>query len=244
MGIGVRLQGTAQHGEQCLFDGLTLELVEEQWTCLLGPSGVGKSTLLRLIAGLPFSGKFDGTITAIQSGSDRPQGLEGHISYMAQSDLLFPWLNVKQNIMLGSRLRGDEGDDQTASQLIQRVGLNDHISKRPHQLSGGMRQRVALARTLMEDTPVVLLDEPFSALDARTRSDMQELAFEVLADKTVLLVTHEPGEAVRLSHKLYLMTENGLVEKSTISASPIRRVDDPDTLNAQAELLLDLKNLA
>ena len=239
MGVGIRLSGAVHHDDQCLFEGLTLQLFAKQWTCLLGPSGVGKSTLLRLLAGLPFSGVFTGDIVPSDG-----KAIKNRISYMAQSDLLFPWLNVRQNVMLGSRLRGDACNLKLVNQLIQQVGLSEHVGKRPHQLSGGMRQRVALARTLMEDTPVVLLDEPFSALDARTRSDMQELAFEVLSEKTVLLVTHDPGEAVRLSDHLYLMTSQGLLEKTVHPARPIRAVDDADVLKAQADLLIALKNTA
>jgi len=235
-GIGVRLSGAVHYDGEYLFDGLTLELAAGQWTCLLGPSGIGKSTLLRLFAGLSTGGEFTGEISA-QDG--RPVG--DRISYMAQADLLFPWLNVKQNVVLGQRLRGEAKTTERADELIRRVGLGDHINKRPHQLSGGMRQRAALARTLMEDAPVVLLDEPFSALDARTRSDMQELAFKVLQGKTVLLVTHDPAEAVRLSHHLYMMSDQGLAAQSIKAAQPIRAVDDEATLKAQARLLVALR---
>ncbi len=236
-GVGVRLSGTVLHGDQCLFAGLSLELTAQQWTCLLGPSGVGKSTLLRLLAGLSSGGEFSGKIVA-----DDGLCVTDRIAYMAQRDLLFPWLNVKQNVMLGQRLRATTTDGARADALIRQVGLAEHIDKRPHQLSGGMRQRAALARTLMEDTPIVLLDEPFSALDARSRSDMQELAFAVLQGKTVLLVTHDPAEAVRLSHHLYLMSGQGLVAQTIKTAAPIRAVDDPATLKAQADLLLTLKS--
>ncbi len=239
-GIGVRLFGSVTYDGRCLFEGLSLELVAGQWNCLLGRSGVGKSTLLRLLAGLSTGGVFTGEIVA-----EDGYPVNDRISYMAQSDLLFPWLNVKHNVMLGQRLRGDhahaEHAVERAGELIQRVGLGEHIDKRPHQLSSGMRQRVALARTLMEDTPVVLLDEPFSALDARTRSDMQELAFEVLKGKTVLLVTHDPAEAVRLSHHLYLMSKQGVTAQSFDAAEPIRAVDDTAMLKAQADLLMTLR---
>ena len=193
----LRIRGGFRHGDAILFEGLDLVLEAGQWTCLLGPSGVGKSTLLRLVAGLDTGGEFDGSI---ESNDSRP--LREQVAYMAQSDLLLPWLNVRANVMLGSTLRGEVRKLERADQLIEEVGLGMHAEKRPHELSGGMRQRAALARTLMEDKLLLLLDEPFSALDARTRSEMQELAFEVLMDRTVMLVTHDPSEAARIAHRV------------------------------------------
>ena len=154
---GIRICGSFSHGEQLLFDELDLSLEGGQWTCLLGPSGVGKSTILRLIAGLDTGGVFDGSIS-----SDNGAPLLGRFAYMAQSDLLLPWLDVRGNVMLGASLRGQDRALDRADQLIERVELSRHAGKRPHELSGGMRQRAALARTLMEDRPLLLLDEPFS----------------------------------------------------------------------------------
>merc|ERR1711969_420429 len=156
-----------------------MTLAAGAWTCLLGPSGVGKSTVLRLLLGLETGGAFDGTITASDG-----QPLAGRISYMAQSDLLLPWLTVIENIMIGDRLRGTTPDRDRASAMLARVGLQDHAHKKPAALSGGMRQRAALARTLLEDRAVVFLEEPFSALDAGTRAAMQELAAELLHGRT------------------------------------------------------------
>jgi putative hydroxymethylpyrimidine transport system ATP-binding protein len=237
LATGVRIAGSFYHEDKCLFDNLLLEVTAAKWTCLLGPSGIGKSTLLRLLAGLASGGEFTGEITA-----DDGAAVHDRISYMAQADLLFPWLDVRENVMLGQRLRGDADNTSRAEELIQQVGLGDHVNKRPYQLSGGMRQRTALARTLMEDTPIVLLDEPFSALDARTRSEMQDLAFEVLKAKTVLLVTHDPAESVRLSHALYVMSDAGITPYALPDTAPARAVDDPTTLKAQADLLVALKS--
>ena len=247
----IHLAGSFYYGDRRLFEDLRLTLAAGQWTCLLGPSGVGKSTLLKLFAGLlaeenhsegntdrdpTENAHFNGTIRSSDGGP-----LRERIAYMAQTDLLFPWLNLRQNVALGQRLRGRTPDWSRAEALMQSVGLAQHASKRPHQLSGGMRQRAALARTLMEDTPIVLLDEPFSALDARTRADMQELTFTALAGKTILLITHDPAEAARLSHHLYLMSAQGLHRHAIANGPPIRAVNDPSTLTAQAELLLALK---
>lgn len=193
-----------------LFDGLDLELAGGSFTCLLGPSGIGKSSLLRLLAGLTSPG-----ISGELRGGDG-QSLTGRVAYMAQQDLLLPWLNTLDNVTLGNRLRGERVDQQQALDLLMRVGLTDAALARPDALSGGMRQRAALARTLMEDRPVVLMDEPFSGLDALTRLRLQALAAELLAGRTVLLVTHDPLEALRLGEHVLIM--NG--RPATLSALP------------------------
>ncbi|TPE51073.1 ABC transporter ATP-binding protein [Amaricoccus solimangrovi] len=222
-----------------LFGPLDVILAPGEWTCLLGPSGVGKSTVLRLIAGLPTGADFAGTVAASDGAP-----LAGRVAFMAQSDLLFPWLDVTGNVVLGARLRGAKPDLARAAALIDRVGLGAHAHKHPRRLSGGERQRVALARTLMEDRPVILLDEPFSALDAKTRAEMQELAAELLAGRTVLLVTHDPGEAARLGHAILVMTREGVSPAETPPAPPIRPVDDPATLAAQGRLYAMLREIA
>lgn len=229
------LKGTFHHGRQVLFQDLSLTLEAGQWTCLLGSSGVGKSTLLKLLAGLPSGGEFSGDI-----GASDAQPIGSRIAYMAQSDLLYPWLTVYGNVVLGQNLRGEIEDGERANELIRQVGLQAHRDKRPHQLSGGMRQRAALARTLMEDTPLVLLDEPFSALDTRTRREMQELAFRLLQDKTVLLVTHDAAEALRLAQTLLVMTESGLEVQDIDGGEPLRQITDDRFVASQSRLLIRL----
>jgi len=236
---GLALSGSASFGATPVFGPVTLTVPAGQWTCLLGPSGVGKTTLLRLIAGLDDLADFDGRITPSDGAP-----LKGRLAIMAQSDLLMPWLSVLENTLLGARLRGETPDRDRARDVLARVGLTDHQGKRPTALSGGQRQRVALARTLMEDRPVVLLDEPFSALDAKTRAEMQALSCDLLQGRTVLMVTHDPGEAARLGHQIIIMERTGLRDV-TPPAGPIPRpVDAPDTLRTQAELLAQLLRAA
>lgn len=232
----IHLRGTHHIDGQRLFGPVDVTLPGGAWTCVLGRSGVGKSTMLRLIAGLPCAGHFKGQVTA---SDDAP--LEGRISVMAQSDLLLPWLSVLENTVIGARLREQKPDTRKAESLLNRVGLSDHLHKKPNALSGGMRQRTALARTLMEDRPIALLDEPFSALDASTRADMQELAAEVLANKTVLLVTHDPAEAVRLGHQIIVLMPDAVQQWPTLQIAPIRDQYAAETVACQAELLKHLR---
>lgn len=230
MTAALSISGSASIGGTPIFSGLDLTLSPGTWTCLLGASGVGKSTVLRLFAGLGDGVDLTGDITG-----------PGEVALMAQSDLLLPWLSALDNVLIGARLRGEVPDQDRGRQVLDQVGLADHLRKKPSALSGGQRQRVALARTLMEDRPVVLLDEPFSALDALTRVQMQDLTAEVLEGRTVLLVTHDPGEAARLGHRILIMTQNGLTEVPPPSGPIPRPVDDTGVLTAQADLLKRLR---
>ncbi|MDO6587203.1 ATP-binding cassette domain-containing protein [Salipiger sp. 1_MG-2023] len=228
---GLHLSGSAHIGAARLFGPVTLDAPAGAWTCLLGPSGVGKSSILRLLAGLGEGVVFDGRL-----GADDGQPLTGRVALMAQGDLLLPWLDLVGNVTLGARLRGAPADKMRAAELLRRVGLAAHTSKRPDALSGGQRQRVALARTLMEDRPVVLLDEPFSALDARARAQMQDLAAALLAGRTVLHVTHDTLEAARLGEQVLLMTEQGMRSIAPPAAPAPRPHDACETLVFQGHL--------
>jgi putative hydroxymethylpyrimidine transport system ATP-binding protein len=237
--VDVRAAGVAYDGV-ALFDGLELHLAAGRTLCLLGPSGVGKSTLLRLVAGLaPVSPG-----TQIVAGDGRP--LDGRVAWMAQQDLLCPWLDVLGNVSLGSRLRGTPPDTDHALALIGKVGLADKAHAMPATLSGGQRQRVALARTLMEDRPLVLMDEPFAALDTITRWRLQELAAMLLAGRTVVLVTHDPREALRIGHEIRVIAGQPARLGPPIQPdSPIpRRLDDPALLALEAKLISELAHAA
>ena len=219
-----------------VFDDLDLTLRAGSFTCLLGPSGVGKSTLLRFLAGL-VEGDVSGNITCSDGGI-----LKNRIAYMAQQDLLLPWRTVRENVELGAVLRGERPDHARAEHLIAEVGLTDAAHLRPAKLSGGMKQRAALARTLMEDRPVVLMDEPFSALDPVNRLRLQELAARVLRGKTVLLVTHDPLEALRLGDHVHVLSgaPATLADAITPDGQSPRNITDPAILAQQAELLRQL----
>ena len=233
---GISLHGHVAIGDAPLVPQIALEVAPGSWTCLLGPSGVGKSTILRLIAGIADEAMLTGTLTASDGAP-----LKGRVALMAQGDLLLPWLSVIDNVMLGARLRAAQPQPQRAAQLLAEVGLSDHAAKRPGQLSGGQRQRAALARTLMEDRPIVLLDEPFSALDARTRAQVQDLTAKLLTDHTVLMVTHDPAEAARLGDAILILSESGLRMWPAPPGAAPRAVDDAQTLETQGALLAELR---
>ena len=228
----LHLSGRAGIGGTPVFGPVSMRVPAGDWTCLLGPSGVGKSTILRLFAGLGDGVRFDGNL-----GAEDGAPLGGRVALMAQSDLLMPWLDATANVTLGSRLRNQPPQRDKALELLGCVGLADHAAKRPHALSGGQRQRVALARTLMEDRPVVLLDEPFSALDAGSRARMQDLSAELLTGRTVLHVTHDAAEAARLGHTVLLMTSEGIATVEPPAIPTPRPYDAPEVLSFQARLL-------
>ena len=234
----VQVRGASlRHGEMLLFEDFSVALAAGRITCLLGLSGIGKSSLLKLIAGLG-PGLDSGSV---ESGDGRP--LAGRVAYMDQRDLLLPWLPAIDNVTLGARLRGEPVDQERATGLLAKVGLSGRERDLPAVLSGGMRQRVALARTLMEDCPVVLMDEPFSALDALTRLNLQDLAAQLLENRTVLLVTHDPVEAVRLGHRIHVMAglPARLDEEMIIPGAPPRDPTDSEPAAHYRELMHRLR---
>ncbi len=227
--------------EQPLFDHFALTIPAKQCVCLLGSSGIGKSTLLRLVAHLISETSI--LNFSIETSDQLP--IHDRLVYMSQEDGLMPWLTILDNVLIGYRLRKQITTKirQQALYLLKQVGLEDVIHKRPDVLSGGMRQRAALARTLIEHRPIVLMDEPFSALDIMTRLRLQDLATELLKDKTVLLVTHDPLEALRLGDRIYVLSGQPVQLSDPIKSTGEKPRDPTDTklLELQAHLLNQLK---
>jgi ABC-type nitrate/sulfonate/bicarbonate transport system ATPase subunit len=230
------------------FDGLLaltdtgLEVGNGEFVTLVGPSGCGKTTLMNVIAGLrrPTRGR------VIMDGEDIA-GRPGHVGYMFQKDLLIPWRTVTGNIVLGAALTGraTKADRAAARALAARYGLGDFVDHYPHALSGGMRQRVALMRTLAFHKDVLLLDEPFGALDAQTRLAMQQWLLEVWADsgRTVLFITHDVDEAVFLADRVVVMSARpGRVQD--VLDVPLPRPRTVDTLMAPEFMELKSRVLA
>ena len=192
--------GTVFHA----LDNLTIRVDAGRFVSLIGPSGGGKSTIFNIIAGLQQPSRGG----VIINGRDAT-GMVGGVGYMLQKDLLFPWRTVLDNIVLGLEVRGVSSQEARAYALpfLHKYGLGGFEHAYPSALSGGMRQRAALLRTLLYDSEVILLDEPFGALDAQTRSRMQEWLLQIWQDfgKTVIFVTHDVEEAVYLSDEIYVM---------------------------------------
>jgi NitT/TauT family transport system ATP-binding protein len=221
--------GRGEHSTVALQD-LNLDVADGEFVCLLGRSGCGKSTLLSLIAGLehPTSGTID------VSGRK--------VAMMFQDATLFPWLTVNGNIDLALRLGGipRQHRPRRIAELLHLVRLDGKAAKRPHELSGGMRQRVALARALAQDAQVLLMDEPFGALDAMTRDVLHDEIERIWREQrlTVLFVTHNVREAVRLGDRVVLLAPSpGRIDTIyDITIPRPRRIDSPDVAEHAAAL--------
>ncbi len=187
-----------QKGALDVIDNLSLEIKEGEIVAIVGPSGTGKSTILNLIAGL----------TGVTSGS---VFVDGKIGYMFQHDLLFDWMSVYKNLFVGLEIKNkvEEKDVSKAIKLLEKYDLLDFKSSLPSELSGGMRQRVALIRTLMVSPEILLLDEPFSALDSQTRIKISNDVYQIIKEEklTTILVTHDISEAITLADRIIILSK-------------------------------------
>ena len=190
---------------QLVLDDIQLTVGEGEFVSIIGPSGCGKSTLLNIVAGL--DSPDSGTVTV--EGNQDNSAL-GRVGYMQQKDLLLPWRTVLDNAILGLELHGmPRRQARTrALELTEFFGLKGFESQYPYALSGGMKQRAAFLRTMLMDQEIVLLDEPFGALDALTRVQMQEWLLQLWDSlrKTIVLITHDMDEAILLSDRVYVLT--------------------------------------
>ena len=194
-----------RNGEMIALNGVSLDIMENEFICVVGPSGCGKSTLLNIIAGLlePSSGKIycDGKEV---TGTGTERGV------VFQQYALFPWMTVKKNVMFGLNLKGIKGPEaeEIAMKYIKMVQLEDFVNHYPKELSGGMKQRVAIARAYAVNPSVLLMDEPFGALDAQTRTQLQTELLETWEKerKTCFFITHDVDEAIILAQKVIIMS--------------------------------------
>ena len=212
-------------------DSVDLHIERGEFVCLIGASGCGKSTILNVVAGL-------------EAPSDGTVEVDGRVAMMFQESALFPWLTVAENIQLPMRLAG-VGKAQRAArarELIGTVKLDGFAAKRPHQLSGGMRQRAALARAFAQDADILLMDEPFGALDAMTRDVLHEELDELVRARglTVMFVTHNVREAARLADRIVVMSPRPgrVTAEFPVDIERPRRIDTP-SVSALARTVTD-----
>ena len=233
----VRLSGVSKRfgTGPVVLDDISLDVQQGEFLCLLGASGCGKSTLLNLVAGLD----------APTTGTVELPG--GRAALMFQEAALLPWLTAAQNVELALRLRGIGKRErrERAGELLELVRLRDAGGKRVHELSGGMRQRVAMARALAQETGVLLMDEPFAALDAITRDVLHEELVRLRTSQglTVLFVTHNVREAVRLGDRVVLLSSRpGRVAREYgVSCSQPRRIESPEVAELAVAITDDLR---
>ena len=208
---------------------ISFGLRKREVLAIVGPSGCGKTTLFNIIAGL-----ISPTMGSVSVNGVQVAGAKGHVGYMLQKDMLLPWRSVLDNVTLGLEVRGvaRAEAEEIAHRLITSYGLGGFEKAKPATLSGGMRQRVAFMRTLAFDPDVILLDEPFSALDFQTRLLLQGEVQRIIRErgKSVILVTHDIGEAITMADRIVVMTNRPATVRSlhTIELSATER--DPVTI--------------
>jgi NitT/TauT family transport system ATP-binding protein len=230
----MRFADKSGRGALTAIQNVSFSVCDSEVVSLIGPSGCGKSTLLNIGSGL----------TAPSEGSafvdgERVAGPNAHVAFMLQKDLLLPWRTIVENVMFGVEIQGVRLTERRrrAERLLASFNLAEFSSHYPHQLSGGMRQRVALARTLAVDPHVLLLDEPFSAVDAQTRMVLQRDLARTLkqSGKTALLITHDLSEAVTLSDRVLVMSQRpGTIIDEIVIDLPQR--DDPIARRRESKL--------
>ncbi len=200
---------------EAMMTNLSFHVERGEFVSLIGASGCGKSTIFRLINRLlePDQGE-------IYVDGKEIHGIKSYAGYMPQKDLLFPWRTIEKNLCLPMEIQKKSKTEQEnrVAAVLKEVGLEDYRNKYPKDLSGGMRQRISFARTLLTDADLMLLDEPFSALDALTRMDMQEWLLSQWQNfhKTILFITHDVEEAIFLSKKIYIITETPITQMEIV----------------------------
>ncbi|SMF86502.1 NitT/TauT family transport system ATP-binding protein [Paenibacillus uliginis N3/975] len=205
-------------------EGIQLKVLPGEFISLVGPSGCGKTTILSIIAGLLQPSRGEAKVYGHTVNGPSPE-----VGYMLQQDYLFPWRTILDNTLIGLELTDRLTDESRYNtvELLKEMGLGASISLYPQQLSGGMRQRVALVRTLSTDPGLLLLDEPFSALDYQTKLQLEDLIVETLHDrnKTAILVTHDLSEAIAMSDRVVLLNRNpGRIHRTFEVPEHIRKV--------------------
>src|SRR5581483_10400692 len=240
--VTMRFKESAGRGVLTAVQNVNVRVHDGEVVSLIGPSGCGKSTLLNIGSGLTAPSEGDAFVDG-----ERVKGPNAHVAFMLQKDLLLPWRTIAENVMFGVEIQGVPQPEckRRAQSLLESFNLAEFSGHYPHQLSGGMRQRVALARTLAVDPHVLLLDEPFSAVDAQTRMVLQNDLARTLkkAGKTALLITHDLPEAVTLSDRVLVMSRRPgtIVEEIAIDMPqrdyPIARRHDPKVNDYVARLM-------
>ncbi|HEY8731464.1 MAG TPA: ABC transporter ATP-binding protein [Candidatus Limnocylindria bacterium] len=235
--MALRLDGiTKRYDATAVLDGVALEVEPSEIVALVGPSGCGKSTLLRLVSGL--DARFEGRISV---GGREVRGPDRAVGVVFQEPRLFPWLSLADNVAFGLPDRGSERARALVRETLAVVGLTEFARSLPKELSGGMAQRAALARALVTEPQVLLLDEPFSSLDAFTRMRLQDhlLAAWTRYRPTLVLVTHDLDEAVYLADRVVLFSDRPARVVDVLRVAPRRPRDrrDPDLLGLRVALL-------
>ena len=238
----------SKQGETPALSSVSFNIEDKDFVSIVGPSGCGKTTILSLIAGLltPSSGE-------ILLDDKKVIGVNTEIGYMFQKDNLLDWLTVEKNVLFCLKIQKKVTDENIrfVYNLVEKYGLKDFMGHYPSELSGGMRQRVSLIRTLATRPKLLLLDEPFSALDYQTRLDIQNIVYKIIVDenKTAILVTHDISEAIAMSNKIIILSKRPASVKKIIDVkfskenlTPFEKRNDPKFSKYFKTIWEELKN--